>query len=86
LPGLTQYGYRDAMSGFFEFPTENARRILPPNLEPGKYEVQASVDFQEGGAVKVLKRVVDVTEPPPANPSNVPRYIPAKAAGAGTNK
>src|SRR6266545_5689108 len=34
LPGLTQYGYRDAISGFFEFPTENARRILPPNLEP----------------------------------------------------
>src|SRR6266498_4306448 len=34
LPGLTQYSYRDAMSGFFEFPTENARRILPPNLEP----------------------------------------------------
>src|SRR5262249_5912116 len=31
---LTRYGYRDAMSGFFEFPTENARRILPPSLEP----------------------------------------------------
>src|SRR5205823_5808353 len=34
MPELTRYGYRDAMSGFFEFPTENARRILPPNLEP----------------------------------------------------
>jgi hypothetical protein len=31
---LTVYGYRDALSGFFEFPTENARRILPPHLEP----------------------------------------------------
>jgi hypothetical protein len=30
----TQYGYADAISGFFEFPTENARRILPPHLEP----------------------------------------------------
>jgi hypothetical protein len=30
----TRYGYRDAISGFFEFPTENARRILPPQLEP----------------------------------------------------
>jgi hypothetical protein len=30
----TRYGYRDAVSGFFEFPTENARRILPPHLEP----------------------------------------------------
>ncbi len=31
---LTRYGYADAISGFFEFPTENARRILPPHLEP----------------------------------------------------
>ena len=30
----TQYGYADAISGFFEFPTDNARRILPPHLEP----------------------------------------------------
>jgi hypothetical protein len=30
----TRYGYRDAISGFFEFPTENARHILPPSLEP----------------------------------------------------
>ena len=34
LPDLTRYGYRDAISGFFEFPTENARRILPAHLEP----------------------------------------------------
>jgi hypothetical protein len=31
---LTRYGYRNAISGFFEFPTDNARRILPPHLEP----------------------------------------------------
>ncbi len=30
----TRYGYKDAISGFFEFPTENARRILPAHLEP----------------------------------------------------
>ena len=30
----TRYGYRDAISGFFEFPTDNARRILPPQFEP----------------------------------------------------
>ena len=30
----TRYGYRDAVSGFFEFPTDNARRILPSHLEP----------------------------------------------------
>ena len=34
MPELTRYRFRDAMSGFFEFPTENARRILPPSLEP----------------------------------------------------
>jgi hypothetical protein len=30
----TRYGYRDAVSGFFEFPTDNARRILPTHIEP----------------------------------------------------
>jgi hypothetical protein len=34
MPELTRYGYANAISGFFEFPTENARRILPPHLEP----------------------------------------------------
>ena len=31
---LTRYGYSNAISGFFEFPTDNARRILPAGLEP----------------------------------------------------
>ncbi len=31
---LTRYGYANAISGFFEFPTDNARRILPRHLEP----------------------------------------------------
>jgi hypothetical protein len=34
VSGLTRYGYKHAISGFFEFPTENARRILPSHLEP----------------------------------------------------
>ena len=34
MPELTRYGYEHAVSGFFEFPTENARRILPSHLEP----------------------------------------------------
>jgi hypothetical protein len=29
-----QYHFRDAIGGFFEFPTENARAILPPDLQP----------------------------------------------------
>jgi hypothetical protein len=34
MQGLTRYGFRQAASGFCEFPTENARRILPSHLEP----------------------------------------------------
>ena len=40
---LTRYGYRDALSGFFEFPTENARRILPPHLEPAELHHGSSI-------------------------------------------
>lgn len=53
MPELTRYGYRDAMSGFFEFPTENARRILPAHLEPVEVHHGTSVfaltafDFNE---------------------------------------
>ena len=32
--GPTLYRYRDAVNGFFEFATENARAILPPGLQP----------------------------------------------------
>jgi hypothetical protein len=32
--GYVQYHYRDAIGGFFEFPTENAKAILPPELQP----------------------------------------------------
>jgi len=39
----TRYGYRNAISGFFEFPTENARRILPPHLEPAELHHGTSI-------------------------------------------
>ncbi len=29
-----KYQFRDAIGGFFEFPTENARSLLPPELQP----------------------------------------------------
>lgn len=32
--GSVQYHFRTAIGGFFEFPTENAVRILPPHLQP----------------------------------------------------
>lgn len=28
------YQFKDAIGGFFEFPTENARQLLPPDLQP----------------------------------------------------
>jgi hypothetical protein len=40
---LTRYGYRNAISGFFEFPTENARRILPKHLEPAELHHGSSI-------------------------------------------
>jgi hypothetical protein len=40
---LTRYGYEHAISGFFEFPTENARRILPPHLEPAELHHGSSI-------------------------------------------
>ena len=34
-PGeFVQYRFRDAIGGFFEFPTENARALLPTDLQP----------------------------------------------------
>ena len=32
--GFVQYHYRDAIGGFFEFPTDNARALLPHDLQP----------------------------------------------------
>ncbi len=31
---FVQYRFRDAIGGFFEFPTENARALLPSDLQP----------------------------------------------------
>jgi hypothetical protein len=32
--GQVQYAYRQAIGGFFEFPTENAKKLLPSHLHP----------------------------------------------------
>lgn len=40
---LTRYAYRNAISGFFEFPTDNARRILPRHLEPAELHHGSSI-------------------------------------------
>lgn len=41
--GYVQYYYRDAIGGFFEFPTENAKALLPPDLHPIEPHHGASV-------------------------------------------
>lgn len=33
-PGEVQYQFRHTFGGFFEFPTENARKLLPPFMSP----------------------------------------------------
>ena len=43
MQGLTRYGYANAISGFFEFPTDNARRILPRHLEPAELHHGSSI-------------------------------------------
>lgn len=40
---LTRYGYSNAINGFFEFPTENARRVLPQGMEPVEIHHGSSV-------------------------------------------
>jgi hypothetical protein len=43
IHGKTRYSFRNAINGFFEFPTENARRILPSHLEPVELHHGSSV-------------------------------------------
>jgi hypothetical protein len=67
---LTRYRYRDAISGFFEFPTENARRILPRGLEPVEPHHGISIfavtvfDFDETDVGSYREVVYAVIVPP----------------------
>jgi hypothetical protein len=53
VPSLTRYGFRDAISAYFEFPTETARKILPGHLEP--------VELHHGTSILAVT-VFDFTE------------------------
>ena len=74
MPGLTRYGYRDAISGFFEFPTENARRILPRHLEPAELHHGSSIfsmtvfDFTESEVGQYGEVVMGVIVSPLVKP------------------
>lgn len=65
--GKTRYGFAHGISGFFEFPTDNARRLLPAHLEPVEVHHGSSVfsmtafDFTEsevGAYAEVVMAVV----------------------------
>jgi hypothetical protein len=72
---LTRYGYREAISGFFEFPTENARRILPSHLEPAELHHGTGVlsitafDFTESMVGAYGELVLSVVVAPLLKPS-----------------
>ena len=72
--GLTRYGYSNAISGFFEFPTENARRILPRHLEPAELHHGSSIfsmtvfDFTESEVGSYGEVVMSVIVSPLVKP------------------
>jgi hypothetical protein len=71
---LTRYGYAHAVSGFFEFPTENARRILPRHLEPAELHHGSSIfsmtvfDFTESEVGSYGEVVMSVIVAPLVKP------------------
>jgi hypothetical protein len=79
LSAITRYGYRDAISGFFEFPTDNARRILPKGLEPVEPHHGTSIlavtvfDFDESEVGEYGEVVYAVIVPPLVTDSRLPK-------------
>jgi hypothetical protein len=89
MPELTRYRFREAMSGFFEFPTENARRILPPNLEPVELHHGSSIfsmtvfDFTEsmvGAYGEVVMAVIVAPLVKPGHPFPKSAFYPYQVA------
>jgi hypothetical protein len=76
---LTRYGYRDAISGFFEFPTDNARRILPRGFEPVEPHHGTSIlaitvfDFDESEVGSYGEVVYAVIVPPLVSDGRLPK-------------
>ncbi len=74
MPRLTRYGYANAISGFFEFPTDNARRILPKHLEPAELHHGSSIfsmtafDFTESEVGRYGEVVMSVIVSPLVKP------------------
>lgn len=76
---ITRYGYRDAISGFFEFPTDNARRLLPKGFEPVEPHHGTSIlaitvfDFDDSEVGEYGEVVYGVIVPPLITDSRLPK-------------
>ena len=76
---ITRYGYRDAVSGFFEFPTDNARRVLPRGFEPVEAHHGVSIfavtifDFDESEVGEYGEVVYAVVVPPLVREGRLPK-------------
>jgi hypothetical protein len=77
----TVYGYADVISGFFEFPTENARRILPHHLQPAELHHGTSIfsmtcfDFDKSSVGPYGEVVMSVVVAPIVKPGErLPKF------------
>jgi hypothetical protein len=76
---LTRYGYANAINGFFEFPTENARRVLPSGIEPVEVHHGSSVlavtvfHFNESEVGEYGEVVYAVLVPPMVEDGRLPK-------------
>lgn len=71
---LTRYHYSQAVSAFFEIATSDARRILPPHLQPLEVQHEASIlavtafDFTDSMVGPYQEIVLSVIVPPLVKP------------------
>lgn len=71
---VTRYHYSQAVSAFFEFSTANARRILPPHLQPLEVQHESSIlaitafDFSGSMVGPYQEIVLSVIVPPLVSP------------------
>jgi len=85
---LTRYGYANAINGFFEFPTENARRVLPRGMEPVEVHHGSSVmavtvfHFNESEVGEYGEVVYAVLVPPFVEDGRLPKgaFFPYQVA------
>ena len=74
---LTRYHFSLAVSAFFEFPTANARRVLPPHLQPLEVQHESGIlaitafDFTGSMVGPYQEVVLSVIVPPLVSPGQV---------------